>query len=665
VLHGERIADPYRWLENAGSERVRAWTAAQNARTRAMLDRIPQRAPFAARLRELMSVGLMDTPRPVAGRLFHLRRAGGQRQVVLYVRDAVDRADRAILDPNALDPSGLTTIDWWYPSPDARYVACGLSRGGTEMSTLHVLEVATGRALGERIPHTQRASVAWAGDGFYYSAHPAPGTVPPGDEHYFTRVRHHRLGDDPSRDPVAFGEGRAKEDMINVTASPDGRHVVFAAYHGWRSADVYLMDPARPLRPAVVIEGADALTFPMPMNDGLYLRTDLDAPNGRVVRAAYDAPTAWTTVVPEAEHPIEGVALTRDRVAVHTLEHAASRLAIWTVDGRRERTVDLPGLGSIDASPFVTGLRADRGGDTVVYQWQSFAEPAVAYAVDARTGTATELVRLARPAGIPEIVVEQVRYRSADGTDVPMFLVRRSDVRPTGSVATMLTGYGGFNVSRTPVWMADAVLWAEHGGLFALANLRGGAEYGERWHRAGMLANKQNVFDDFHAAAEHLVRSGWTRAERLGTYGGSNGGLLVGAAITQRPELFGAVVCAVPLLDMLRYQRHLIARLWIAEYGSSEDAEQFRWLRAYSPYHNVRPGTRYPPLLLTTAEGDSRVDPMHARKFAARMQAETDGLVLLRVDADAGHGIGKPLDKQVDDIADRTAFLAWCLGRNG
>ena len=663
VLHGQRIEDPYRWLEDASGDSVRSWTAAQNARTRAVIDRIPQRARFAARLRELLAVGLMDTPRPVAGKLFHLRRQGEQRQVVLYVRDGLRAEDRALIDPDRLDPTGLTTIDWWYPSRDGSLVAYGLSRGGTEMSTLHVIEVSSGRDLGERIEHTQRASVAWTRDGFFYTAHPAPGAVAPGDEHYFTRVRYHRLGDDPGRDEVIFGEGRPKEDIVAVTASPDGRWIVLLAYHGWLRNDAYLLDAEHPERGIrTIIEGETALTYPSPMNDRLWLTTNLDALNYRIAAASPEAPSEWVTVIPEGEQPIEGRAFTRDRIAVHTLEHATSRLAIWTTDGKHERTVDLPGLGSIDASPFPTGLSADRDGDLVVYQWQSFAEPAAAFALNARTGETTEVARLRRPAGIPEIVVDRTRYRSKDGTEVPMFLIHRADVRPTGSVPTVLNAYGGFNVARTPAYSAATVLWAEQGGLFALANIRGGAEYGERWHRDGMLGKKQNVFDDLHAAAEHLARSGWTRAERLGIWGGSNGGLLVGAAMTQRPELYGAVVCAVPLLDMLRYQHLLIARLWIAESGSSEDPEQLRWLRAYSPYHNVRAGTAYPPVLLTTAEGDSRVDPMHARKMAALLQCETHTLALLRVDVDAGHGIGKPLDKQVDDAADWTAFLAWQLG---
>ncbi|MGH2377238.1 MAG: prolyl oligopeptidase family serine peptidase [Candidatus Limnocylindria bacterium] len=663
VLHGERIEDPYRWLEDASSQRVGEWTLAQNARTRAALDAVPERARFAARLRELLAVGLLETPRPVAGKLFHIRRGGTQKQSVLYLRDALDAPDRPLIDPNALDAEGLVTIDWWYASPDARHVAYGLSRGGTEMSTLHVREVATGRDLPDVIPHTQRARVAWVPGGFYYTVHPVPGSVPPGDEHYHRRVRYHRLGDDPAADETIFGEGQAKERILDVATSPNGRWVLLLAFDGWVRSDVYLLDREHletGLR--TVIEGADAITEGDPADDAVWLRTNLGSPNYRIVRADPREPSRWTTVVPESEHAIDGFRLTRDRVAVHTLEHATSRLALWAKGGTREREVQLPRLGSIGGTGNDAGLSSDESGDVVTYTFQSFDLPAASYAVDTTSGAQRELVRLERPAGIPEIRVQQTRYRSPDGTEVPMFLVHRADVRPTGDVPTLLTGYGGFNVSRTPLYAAAAVLWAEQGGLYALPNLRGGGEYGERWHRAGMRESKQNVFGDFHAAAEHLVASGWTRSARLGIQGGSNGGLLVGAALTQRPDLYKAVVCAVPLLDMLRYQHLLIARFWIAEYGSSESAEELRWLRAYSPYHNVRAGTRYPAVLFTTADGDSRVDPMHARKMAALMQSETEGLVLLRVDRDAGHGIGKPLGKQVDDAADLVAFLAWQLG---
>ena len=661
-MHGERLADPYRWLEDDGSDRVREWTDAQNARTRTVLDAIPQRAHFARRIGELLSVGLLETPRPIAGKIFHVRRAGAQKQHALYVRDAEGATDAVAVDPNAIDPMGLVTLDWWYPSWDGRYVAYGLSRGGDEMSTLQVRDLASGRDLEERIPDTQRCTVAWVDGGFYYTVHPAKGSVAPGDENYHRRVRFHRLGEPRDRDALVFGEGRPKEDILGVATSPDGRWALLAAWHGWRRNDLYLLDRGTgELR--TVQEGVDGISTGIPLDDALWLRTNVGSPSYRVVRVAYErlAPDEWRTVVPECEHVVDAFDLTRDRIAVLTLEKATSRISIWTKDGVKERDLALPGLGTVPT------VQADPRGDAVAYAYQSFTEPAAAYLADARAGTTRELVRLPAPHGLDRagIVVEQTVYASTDGTPITMFLIHRRDSRPDGHVPTVLTGYGGFNISRTPLYSAGVAAWAEAGGLVAIPNLRGGGEYGERWHRAGMLANKQNVFDDFLSAAEALIRDGWTAPARLAISGGSNGGLLVGAALTQRPDLFAAVVCAVPLLDMLRYQRFRIARLWIAEYGSTEDAEQFRWLRAYSPYHNVRAGIRYPAVLFTTAEGDSRVDPMHARKMAALLQAQTEdpnAVVLLRVDRDAGHGIGKPLDKQVDDFADQYAFLAWRTG---
>ena len=684
---GERISDAYRWLEDAASPRVVSWTDAQNARTRSVLDAVSERKAFASRFRELLSVGLLGTPRPVSGRIFHVRREGSQAQGVLYVRDGIHGHDRPLVDPNELDRAGLVTIDWYYPSSDARLVAVGLSRGGTEMSTLHVRDVASGRDLGIAIPHTQRSQVAWAHGGFYYVVHPAPGAVPQGDEHYYRRVRYHELalapgsgaagGSEADRDPreralpdrgdldpIVFGEGRAKEDLIGVQTSPDGRWVVFSAYRGWVTNDLYLLDREHPDRGAVVVvEGEDGLSAPQLDVDGLWIHTNVGSPNYRIVHAEYERPRTWREVVPEGEHAIVEFDVTRAHVLVHELDKATSRLVLWHRDGTRDREVELPGIGAVAPSIPGAGISADLESDLACFAFQSFALSPRAYALDARTGAITLLIQAVQPQVRSDLVVEQSVYRSKDGTEVPMFLVHRADVKPTGDVPTVLTGYGGFNVPRVPTYTAAAILWAERGGVFALANLRGGSEFGERWHRAGMLGNKQNVFDDFHAAAEHLSASGWTRRDRLGAFGGSNGGLLMGVAITQRPDLYGCIVCTVPLLDMLRYQRLLIARFWIAEYGSSEDPEQYAWLRAYSPYHNVRDGQRYPAVLFTTAEGDSRVDPMHARKMAALLQAQPGAeLVLLRVDRDAGHGVGKPLAKQVDDLADIWSFLAWRLG---
>lgn len=661
--HGERIVDPYRWLESADG-RVREWTDAQNARTRAALDAVAARPAFVSRLRELLSVGLLSTPRPAGPWIFHTRRDGQQKQAVLFVRRGVGGRDRVLVDPNALDEAGLVALDWYYPSPDGGYVAYGLSRGGDELSTLHVIDVRSGAHCGDAIPHTQRSSVAWAGEGFYYTVHPAPGAVPPGDEHYHRRIRYHQLGDDHAGDPLVFGEGRPKEDILQVQTSPDGRWVMAIAFQGWARSDVYLFDRHAPGAGwRTVVEGEDGITTGTLTNEHLWLRTNLDAPNYTIVRAELSAPErqAWRVVVPESEHAIELFDVSRDRVAIVHLADATSRVSIWTHDGSARRDVVLPGLGT------VSGLAADPAGDLVTYTYESFTAPAAAYGVRP-DGTPVEIVRLAAPPRLDpgSFVVEQTAYTSRDGTRVTMFLVHRADVRPTGDVPTVLSGYGGFNVSRTPVYSAGVAAWVEAGGLFALPNLRGGGEYGERWHRAGMLERKQNVFDDFHSAAEALIASGWTTRQRLGISGGSNGGLLTGAALTQRPELFAAVYCAVPLLDMLRYQNFLIARFWIAEYGSAEDPKQYRWLRAYSPYHQVREGVRYPAVLFTTAEGDSRVDPMHARKMAALMQSVTaddpEAVVLLRVERDAGHGVGKPLEKQVDDLADQYSFFAWRLG---
>ncbi len=663
IWHGERIADPYRWLEGS-SERIREWTDAQNARTRAVLGSLPVRAAFTARLRELLAVGLLSTPRPAGPWIFHTRREGGQKQSVLYVRRGVEGGDRALVDPDRLDAQGLVTLDWYYPSHDGRFVAYGLSRGGDELSTLHCVEVETGRALEERIPFTQRSSVAWVSEGFYYAVHPAPGSVPAGDEHYHRRVRFHRLGDDPARDPLVFGDGRAKEDILSVGTSPDGRWVLVEAHRGWVQSDVYLLDRRHPeLGFRTVVEGEDGLTGGVVADDALWLRTNLGAPNYTIVRAEHARPdrSGWTTVVPETEHAIELFDVTAGHVAVARLERATSRVSLWTKTGALAHEVTLPGLGT------VSGLQADPRGDVVTLTYDSFTTPPAAYAL-AANGSLRELVRLAPPAGFDgsSVAVEQTTYRSKDGTPVTMFLVHRRDVVPNGDVPAILSGYGGFNISRTPQYFPGVAAWVEAGGLFALPNLRGGGEYGEAWHRDGMLERKQNVFDDLHAAAEALATLGWTSARRLGVSGGSNGGLLTGAALTQRPELFGAVYCAVPLLDMLRYQSFLIARFWIAEYGSAEDVAQYRWLRAYSPYHHVRAGVRYPAVLFTTAEGDSRVDPMHARKMTALMQAATaedpDAVVLLRVERDAGHGVGKPLDKQVEDLADQYTFFAWRLG---
>ncbi len=442
--HGERIADPYRWLEGS-SDRIRTWTDAQNRRTRTALDAVPERPGYVARLRELLSVGLLSTPRPAGPWLFHTRREGAQKQSVLYVRRGLGGDDRALIDPNALDVAGLITLDWFFPSSDGRFVAYGLSRGGDELSTLYVVETQTGRDVGEKIPYTQRSSVAWVGDGFYYTVHPAPGTVPPGDEHYHRRIRFHRLGDGPSHDDLVFGEGRAKEDILSVATSPDGRWVLLTAFRGWVQSDVYLLDrrAAGSAGVRVVVEGEDGLTSGVLTNDTVWLRTNLGAMNYAIVSAPTSSPgrASWKTVVPESDHAIEIFDVSRDRVAVVTLEKATSRVALWSHDGKRVTDVKLPGIGTVAA------VQADPAGDIVTLHYESFASPAATYVANA-DGSLEEFARLAMPKGLDpsSFVVEQTSYASKDGTQISMFLVHRRDLRATGDVPTILSGYGGFNI---------------------------------------------------------------------------------------------------------------------------------------------------------------------------------------------------------------------------
>lgn len=664
-LHGERLEDPYRWLENSQDPAVQAWVAAQNAYTQATLEHAPNRQAIRARLDGLLTVGLVGTPSPYGQRFFYTRRDGRQNQPVLQVRDGQDGAERTLLDPNTLSERGLVSLDWWHPSQDGRRVAYGLSEGGDEWSTLRVVDVDSGETLGEEIPRTRACSVAWLPDGrsFYYTRYPLPGTVGDGEEHYNRHVFLHALGTDWRVDEEVFGAGRAREDWPGVDVSPDGRWVLVIVSQGWARSEVYLLDRSKPHAEWVAVHtGENAWADGEIAGGVLYLRTNLGAPNYRVYAIDPERPerTQWQEIIPE--HPtrvIEQVRPIAGLLALTTLENATSRLTLLTANGAWVRDVALPGLGT------VTGLGGEWDGDAAYIGFTSFAQPSTSYRVDMATGNAHLFALGTLPEGLDpsRYTVRQEWYASKDGTRVSLFLIHRQDLIPGPETPAVLTGYGGFNVSRTPGFDASLPLWLDAGGLYALPNLRGGGEYGEAWHHGGMLGNKQNVFDDFAAAAEWLIAQRMTSPERLAITGGSNGGLLVGAALTQRPELFRAVVCRVPLLDMLRYHLLQVARLWIAEYGSAEDPQHYQWLRAYSPYHHVKAGA-YPAVLLTTAQGDSRVDPMHARKMAALLQAEnTSGRpVLLREEEAAGHGVGKPRGKVLDELVAVWSFLGWQLG---
>ncbi|MDP9374978.1 MAG: prolyl oligopeptidase family serine peptidase [Chloroflexota bacterium] len=677
-LHGEEIVDPYRWLEDDTSAETRAWTAAQNAYTAGVLDGLPGRDALRERLAGLLQVGFAQSAVRCRDRVFFVKREGQQNQPILYVQDGPGEDARILLDPNGLSEDGTVALDWWYPSPDSARVAYGISASGDERSTLHIRAVGGGEDEAERIPDTRFSSVAWAPDGasFYYTRLPARGSVPAGEEDYNQRVRFHSVGADPARDPVVFGEGRPSEERYAVDVSPNGRWLLVTAFTGWTKSEVFLKDlRAEPGGEAAagfvpVVTGRDALYQGRILDDDLYLLTNDGAPNYRVFRVDPGRPAreGWREIVPETEHALQSCQVIRDQLVLHYLRDAASELRVLGRDGATDAamTVPLPGLGTV--IDFAGEPDADSG-DEFYLTYTSFLTPPGIYRYDLASGALAPYELVAAP-DTSGLATEQVWYTSRDGTRLPMFLLHRRDLRRDGQAPTVLTGYGGFNVALTPAYNAGFLDWIARGGIVAQPSLRGGSEYGERWHRAGMLGNKQKVFDDFIAAAEWLIAEGYTGPERLGIRGGSNGGLLVGAALTQRPDLFRAVVCAVPLLDMLRYHHFLIARLWIPEYGSADDPEGYRWLRAYSPYHRVVPGTRYPAVLLTAAESDSRVHPLHARKMAALLQTATasdpaEHPVLLRMETRAGHGAGKPQAKVLEEQVDVWSFFAWQLGLEG
>jgi prolyl oligopeptidase len=657
TLHGETIPDPYRWLEDGESPGTQEWTAAQNALTRSHLDAVPGREDLHRRLDELLAIGAIGVPTPARGRYFYQRRDGRQNQPVLYERQGVRGEDRTAIDPNALDSAGTVALDWYYPSDDGRLLAYGLSENGSEQSVLHVLDVDTGTILGDRIPHTRAADLAWLpdGTGFYYTRYPAPGEAPEGEEHYHRAIYLHRLGSDPASDPLVFKPAE-KEHWPSVGISPDGRWLVIGVARTFDETDLYLQDLRSGAPPVAVAKDLPASFEGEVVHGRLFMRTNLDAPTYRLYVVDPERPgrDGWREIVaPRTDAVLEGVRVSADHLALSYLERASSRLRLTDHEGRNGREVQLPTLGSL------FGIAAEWDGRELFYGFSSYTVPPSVYRIDLETG-AEELWRGVEADVDPaRFEVSQVSVRSRDGTEVSMFLVHQKDLERDGNNPVYLTGYGGFNISMTPAFSRSLLLWLERGGVVAIPNIRGGGEYGERWHQEGMLGRKQNSFDDFIAAAEWLIENRYTTPSRLAAAGGSNGGLLMGAVLTQRPDLFRAVVIQVPLLDMLRYHRFLIARLWIPEYGSADDPGQFPWLRAYSPYHHVRNGVAYPAVLLATAESDSRVDPMHARKMAARLQAATSSArpILLRLESRAGHGAGKPLNKVLEELTDTWAFV--------
>jgi prolyl oligopeptidase len=667
TVQGHKIVDPYRYLEKSDDPDTKQYVEQEMGYTRSLLDPLPGRDHINARLSQLLTIGTIGTPQMGGKYYFYTRREGSQNQPVLYVRESLNGTDRVLVDANQLAADGTVALDWWFPAEDGKYVAYGTSASGSEESTLRIVESATGKVLPDTIERTRFASVAWTKDssGFYYTRHPKKGDVPAGEEVYHVKVFYHALGSDPAKDPLIFGEGRNPQDIPGVGLSEDGRWLLITVFEGWTKTEMYLQDLQSNTPPVEMTTGKNFLYSADFFQGKLYITTNEDAPRYRVfVADAADPKRAnWKELIPETDAVLQGASVTGGKLFAQYEHNATSELKLFDLEGKKLADVTLPAIGDVVA----IGGKWDR--NEVFFGFQSFTVPPSIYRYDLTDRKSALWAKVDAPSIDPAAYdVEQVWYKSKDGTKVPMFIVSKKGIEKNGKNPTLLTGYGGFNISLKPNFNRSMYLWMEHGGIFAVANLRGGAEFGEDWHRAGMLGNKQNVFDDFIAAGEYLIAQKYTDRDHLAIEGGSNGGLLMGAMITQRPDLFRAVVCAVPLLDMLRYQNFQIAKLWVPEYGSADDPKQFSWLYAYSPYHHVKPGVEYPSILFMTADTDTRVDPMHAKKMAALMQAEAkngaskERPILLRIETKAGHGQGKPVTKQIEENTDMFSFLFWQLG---
>jgi prolyl oligopeptidase len=644
------IADPYRWLEDQKAPETRAWIDEQNKYSEAFLRAFPGRDAIKQRVTELLKIETINTPSEHGGRYFFTKRLADQDLPVLYVRKGARGKDEVLLDPHPLSPDHTTSITLLDVTEDGSLIAYGVRQGGEDEVTVKFLDVNTRKELPDVLPRARYSGVAVKNDrsGVYFSRLEKEGP----------RVFFHALGSDVSKDEKLFGDGYGPEKGLSVWLSDDNRYLAMMVWHGSAATktEVYVRDLASggPIVP--IVNDVEARFNADIAGDTMYLQTNWQAANGRVLAVDLKNPARdkWKEVVPAGKDSIQGVSTVGGKLFVRYLENVLPRIKIFDPQGKPLGEISFPSVGSAG------DLRGQWGKKEAFFSFSSFVTPTTIYRYDVAKGTREVWAKENIPVAGDSFEVKQVKYASKDGTAIPMFLVHRKGLKLDGSSPALLTGYGGFNISETPAFSARAALWVENGGVYALPNLRGGGEFGEDCHKAGMLEKKQNVFDDFIGAAEWLIKNGYTSPSRLAISGGSNGGLLVGAALTQRPDLYAAVVCSYPLLDMVRYQKFLVAGYWVPEYGSGDNPEQFPFLYAYSPYHHVKAGTKYPAVLFITGDSDTRVAPLHARKMAALVQASTgsDKPVLLHYDTKAGHSGGAtPVTKKIEDLSDELSFL--------
>ncbi len=670
TLFGEAIADPYRWLENdvRTDPEVADWVARENAVTHAYLDTLPQRARFESRIRALMDYERFGLPTKAGGRYFYTRNSGLQNQAQLFVRKGLRGKPRLLLDPNAWASDAATALDAWKPSDDGKHLLYSIQDGGSDWRILRVLDVATGRVLPDEIRWAKFTDLAWVGDrGFLYSRFPEPGAGETFQaRNYDQAVYFHRLGTTQADDELVFATPDHPERMHTAQVTQDGRIAVITSAIGTDARyEIHTIDLARRARDGwkakELVGGFDHdWRLVDGMGTSLWFVTNQDAPRYRLVAIDVGARTPrWRELVRQTSETLQQASIIGNQLVLSYLKDAASRALVFSLDGKSVRTISLNGIGTAN------GFAGKPGDPETFYAFTSFNQPQTIYRMDLATGESAAFASPALTFRPGDYAVDQRFYTSKDGTRVPMFIVRKKSIAAAHQpVPTLLYGYGGFDVALTPSFSAIRMAWLDAGGAFAMANLRGGGEYGRDWHDAGRLANKQNVFDDFIAAGEFLIDQGIATRDGLAIQGGSNGGLLVGAVVTQRPALFAAANAQVGVMDMLRFDRFTAGRYWVDDYGHPDREADFRVLRAYSPYHNIKPGVAYPAMLVTTADTDDRVVPGHSFKYAAALQAAHVGPrpQLIRVETRAGHGSGKPTDKAIEEGADILAFLAQWTG---
>lgn len=656
TLHDTTIVDPYRWLEDQEAPATRAWIAAQNAFREHMMAGLPGSAEIATRLEQLLKVDVMGAPAVRGGRYFFSKRAADQDLSVIYMREGIDGPDIPLIDPNILATDVPLSVGLQEISEDGRLLAYGIRRGGADEVMIRFYDVDRRRVLPDHLPTARYFGVEFTpdGSGYYFTRYDSLGP----------RVYYRDLGAPADQERYVFGEGLGPEKIAFGDLDDSGRWLLITVLEGTSGGnDLYLQDLSTG-EPAVrLVSGTGDDYNAAFAGDQIVIQTNEEAPNWRIFRAIPTQPArdAWVEIIPEGDSPIQGFSLAGHHIWVNYLENVIGRVRGYDLDGSFFREISMPAIGSI------SGLGGDFDRDEAFFSFSSFHIPSTTYRYSVSADERSVWTSQEVPFDSDRFTVEQVWYRSRDGARVPMFLAYRKGLERNGENPTYLTGYGGFNISRTPGFSAQYAVWMEHGGVLAVPNLRGGGEFGEAWHEAGMFEHKQNVFDDFIAAGEWLVANGYTNPNKLTIAGGSNGGLLVGAALTQRPDLFAAVVCSYPLLDMLRYQMFLVGRYWVSEYGSAENADQFDYLLAYSPYQHVHRGVEYPAVLFETGDADTRVAPLHARKMTALMQWATasDRPILLRYDTEAGHSGGQPITKTIEDLTIRLQFVMWQLDMFG